>query len=165
VFLDGTSLAVSPNARLKLDRYVYDPARQAGSIGIMAAQGVFRLVGGKISKSSEIKVNRPSATLGLRAGISVFEVGSTRTTERFLFGKSPVVSGNGRTETPLRPATQIQAMAGAFPTPPIAVLPGALAQPLRLLEAAHATGNASADTAASSRVSLTVTPGGPGRRR
>jgi hypothetical protein len=148
VFLDGTSLTVSPNARLKLDRYVYDPASQTGIIGITATQGVFRLVGGKISKSSEIKVNTPSATLGLRGGISVFEVGSTQTTAQFLFGKSLVVSGNGRTETALRPGMQIQAVLGAFPTPPIAIPPGALAQPLHLLEAAHATGNASADAAA-----------------
>ena len=148
VFLDGTSLTVSPNARLKLDRYVYDPASQTGSISITATQGVFRLVGGKISKSSEIKVNTPSATLGLRGGISVFEVGSTQTTAQFLFGKSLVVSGNGRTETALRPGMQIQAILGAFPTPPVAIPPGALAQPLHLLEAAHSTGNASADAAA-----------------
>jgi len=148
VFLDGTSLTVSPNARLKLDRYVYDPASKTGSIGITAAQGVFRLVGGKISKSSEITVTTPSATMGLRGGISVFEVGPTQTTAQFLFGKSLVVSGNGHTETALRPGMQIQAVLGAFPTPPVAIPPGALAQPLHLLEAGRPTGDARADAAA-----------------
>ena len=148
VFLDGTSLTVSPNARLKLDRYVYDPASKTGSIGITAAQGVFRLVGGKISKSNEITVTTPSATLGLRGGISVFEVGATQTTAQFLFGKSLVVSGNGRTETALRPGMQIQAVLGAFPTPPAAIPPGALSQPLHLLEAGHPTGDTRADAAA-----------------
>ncbi len=148
VFLDGTSLTVSPNARLKLDRYVYDPASRTGTIGITAAQGVFRLVGGKISKSSAITVTTPSATMGLRGGISVFEVGPTQTTAQFLFGKSLVVSGNGHTETALRPGMQIQAALGAFPTPPVAIPPGSLAQPLHLLEAGHPTGDAKADATA-----------------
>ncbi|HEY4165190.1 MAG TPA: FecR domain-containing protein [Reyranella sp.] len=148
VFLDGTSLTVSPNARLKLDRYVYDPASKTGAIGITAAQGVFRLVGGKISKSNEITVTTPSATMGLRGGISVFEVGPTKTTAQFLFGKSLVVSGNGHTETALRPGTQIQAVLGAFPMAPITIPPGALAQPMRLLEAGRPTGDARADAAA-----------------
>src|SRR6476661_1950180 len=85
VFLDGTSLTVSPNARLKLDRYVYDPASRTGAIGVTAAQGVFRLVGGKISKSNEITIKTPSATLGLRGGISIFEVDPKQTTAQFLF--------------------------------------------------------------------------------
>jgi FecR protein len=148
VFLDGTSLTVSPNARLKIDRYVYDPASQTGSIGVTAAQGVFRLVGGKISKSNDITVKTPSATLGLRGGISVFAVGPTQTTAQFLFGKSLVVTGNGRSETALRPGVQIQASLGAVPTSPVAIPPGALAQSLHLLEAARPSGDAKADVAA-----------------
>lgn len=148
VFLDGTSLTVSPNARLKLDRYVYDPASQTGSIGVTAVHGVFRLVGGKISKSSDITVKTPSATLGLRGGIGVFTVGPTQTTAQFLFGKSLVVTGNGWTETALRPGTQIQANLGTVPTPPVAIPPGALVQPLHLLEGARPTGDVRADAAA-----------------
>jgi len=148
VFLDGTSLTVSPNARLKIDRYVYDPASQTGSIGITTAQGVFRLVGGKISKSNEITVKTPSATLGLRGGISIFAVDQKQTTAQFLFGKSLVVTGKGQTETALRPGTQIQALLGAFPGPPIAIPPGALTQSLHLLEAARPNGDVRADVAA-----------------
>jgi len=148
VFLDGTSLTVSPNARVKIDRYVYDPASQTGTIGVTAAQGVFRLVGGKISKSNEITIKTPSATLGLRGGISIFAVQSTQTTAQFLFGKSLVVTGSGRTETALRPGMQIQALLGAVPTPPVAIPPGALARPLQLLEAVRPNGNNRADVAA-----------------
>jgi hypothetical protein len=43
---------------------------------------------------------------------------------------------------------QIQAVLGAFPTPPVAIPPGALAQSMRLLEAARPTGDARADAAA-----------------
>jgi hypothetical protein len=148
VFLDGTSLTVSPNARLKIDRYVYDPASQTGTIGVTAAQGVFRLVGGKISKSSAITINTPSATMGLRGGISIFTVDPKQTTAQFLFGKSLAVTAHGQTETAFRPGTQIQALLGAFPAPPIAIPPGALTQSLHVLEAARPNGNTRADAAA-----------------
>jgi hypothetical protein len=148
LFLDGTSLTVSPNARLKLDRYVYDPASRTGSIGVTAMQGVFRLVGGKISKSSDITVTTPSAALGLRGGIGIFTVDSTQTTAQFLFGKSLVVTGNGHRETALRPGMQIQTLRGGVPSPPTAIPPGALAQSLPLLEAARPSGDAKPDAAA-----------------
>lgn len=148
VFLDGTSLTVSPNARLKIDRYVYDPASRTGSIGVTAAQGVFRLVGGNISKSSAITIKTPSATLGLRGGISIFAVDPRQTTAQFLFGKSLVVTGHGQTEMALRPGTQIRATLGAVPTPPVAIPPGALAQPLHLLEAVRPSGDTRADATA-----------------
>ena len=52
VFLDGTSLTVGPDAQLTIDRFVYDPDTKTGELAINASQGVFRFVGGKISKTS-----------------------------------------------------------------------------------------------------------------
>src|SRR6185295_1534771 len=48
LFLDGTALTVGPQARLTLDRFVYDNDRRLGALSLTAARGVFRLVGGKI---------------------------------------------------------------------------------------------------------------------
>src|SRR5579871_982217 len=42
VFLDGSSLTVGPNARLTIDRFVYDPTTRTGDIAITASQGVLR---------------------------------------------------------------------------------------------------------------------------
>src|ERR1700745_3626806 len=50
VFLDGSSLTVGPNARLTIDKFVYDPNTQTGELAVNASVGVLRLVGGKISK-------------------------------------------------------------------------------------------------------------------
>jgi hypothetical protein len=149
IFLDGTSLTVSPNAQLKIDRFVYDPASQSGEIGITATKGVFRLVGGKISKSSAITVQTPSATLGLRGGIGIFSVEPGETTARFLFGKSLAVTAGGRTEIASRAGSEIRSLLGGVPGLPSAIGQGALSQSLQLLEAPRRTGgNASIDEAA-----------------
>ena len=41
-----------PNAQLTIDKFVYDPATKTGDLAINASKGVFRLVGGKISKTN-----------------------------------------------------------------------------------------------------------------
>src|SRR6516225_11031856 len=66
VFLDGTALTVGPDARLTIDKFVYDPNTKTGDLAITASQGVLRLVGGKISKTNAIKINTPAGTIGIR---------------------------------------------------------------------------------------------------
>ena len=55
LFLDGTSLTVGPNAQVRIDRFVFDG--KAGELSITASTGVFRLVGGKISKSNPVTLS------------------------------------------------------------------------------------------------------------
>ncbi len=127
VFLDGTSLTVGPNSVLTIDRFVYDPARKTGELALNASRGVFRLVGGAISKTSEIKVKTPSATMGIRGGIATFSVTATgATTANFLFGGSLTVTSQGITRTTTQPGSQIVAPVGAPPTPPATIPPGGL---------------------------------------
>ncbi|HZX83176.1 MAG TPA: FecR domain-containing protein, partial [Reyranella sp.] len=71
VFLDGSSLTVGPNARVVIDRFVYDPATNTGDLAINASRGVFRLVGGRISKQKPIVITTPSSTIGVRGGITI----------------------------------------------------------------------------------------------
>lgn len=127
VFLDGTSLAVGPNSVLTIDKFVYDPQRKTGELALNASRGVFRLVGGAISKNSEININTPSATMGIRGGIATFAVtASGATTANFLFGGSLTVTSQGVTQTTTQPGSQIRAPVGAPPTPPAAIPPGSL---------------------------------------
>ena len=86
VFLDGTSITVGPNAQLSLDKFVYDPDTKKGELAINATKGVFRLVGGKISKTNAITVTTPSSTIGIRGGITMFSVSDTQTVSTFVFG-------------------------------------------------------------------------------
>src|SRR6478752_1938170 len=79
VFLDGTSITIGPNARMTLDKFVYDPDTKKGELALTATTGVFRIVGGKISKTNAITVTTPSSTIGIRGGIAMFNVSNTQT--------------------------------------------------------------------------------------
>ncbi len=134
VFLDGSSLTVGPNARLVIDKFVYDPDKKVGELAISASAGVFRLVGGRISKHNAITVTTPSSTIGVRGGIALFEVTATRTTSTFAFGLSMVVSGHGFTETVTRPGWQVTTAAGATPGRAVQAPVGSLTGDLAVLE-------------------------------
>ncbi len=69
LFLDQTSLTISPNSSIVLDQYVYDPDEQTGQIGISVLKGAMRMVGGRITKTEPALIRTPSATIGIRGGI------------------------------------------------------------------------------------------------
>jgi hypothetical protein len=108
VFLDGSTLTVGPNSVVTIDKFVYNPQEKTGEMTLRASRGVFRLVGGAISKSSEIVVRTPSATMGIRGGIATFAVApSGATTANFLFGGSLTITSLGVTQTTSRAGSQI----------------------------------------------------------
>src|SRR5437762_1478864 len=41
LFLDGSSLTVGPQARVTIDKFVYDPNSKVGALTINASQGIF----------------------------------------------------------------------------------------------------------------------------
>lgn len=126
VFLDGSSLTVGPNSVLTIDKFVYDPERKTGEMTLTASRGVFRFVGGAISKNAEVTVKTPAATMGIRGGIATFAVANNgATTANLLFGQSLTVTTPGGTTTLTQPGTSSQASGGnAAPTPPAPVPPG-----------------------------------------
>ena len=145
LFLDGSSLTVGPQARLTIDRLVYDPNRKAGDLAITATQGVFRFVGGKISKTTPVTVNTPSGSLTIRGGIMIVRVEPNRTVATFVFGIEMVVKANGKTESVKRPGWQVTLLSGQAPGKPVQAPSGSLAPELGQLEALQAqpgSGNA-----------------------
>jgi hypothetical protein len=148
VFLDGTALTVAPSARLVIDKFVYDPDKKLGDLAVTVSTGVFRLVGGKISKHGTIAINTPSATIGLRGGIGLFVVTPAETRAHFLFGISMAVTASGRTETATRPGSLVLTKLGGGPSPAVILSNGAIAEAMRALEAPGSKGDASADEAA-----------------
>jgi len=149
VFLDGTSITVGPNARLTLDKFVYDPNSKTGELALTATKGIFRVVGGRISKTNAITVTTPSSTIGIRGGISSLNVISTRTGAAFWFGTSLTVSAGGQTRTIVRPGFEIVTNLGGFPGAAFAVPRGALAGDFGALEGTS-PGNTDADQQAQS---------------
>src|SRR5436190_1628489 len=69
LFVDGSALSIGPNSDVVLDEFVYDPATGNGKLAMTATKGVFRLVGGKISKNEPVTLKTPTATIGIRGGV------------------------------------------------------------------------------------------------
>ncbi len=134
MFLDGTSLTVGPDASLVIDKFVYDPNSKTGDLAITASKGVFRLVGGKISKTNAIVVNTPSDTIGIRGGIAMLDVNQAKTRSIFIFGFSMTIGANGRIETITRPGTEVTTSFGNLPGKPSLLTRGQLAALLSQFE-------------------------------
>ena len=141
LFLDGSSLTVGPQARLTIDRFVYDPAVKQGDLTVRATEGVFRFVGGRISKTRPVSIVTPSASLTIRGGIMLVDVQPTRTVATFMFGIEMVVVANGVKQTVTRPGWQVTVLAGAAPTQPVQATPGSLSPELAKLEALRSQPN------------------------
>lgn len=69
LFLDQTSLTITKNSQIVLDKYVYDPDSDSGELGVSVLKGAMRLVGGRITKKKPALIRTPSATIGIRGGI------------------------------------------------------------------------------------------------
>jgi hypothetical protein len=74
LFLDRSALTVGPNASLTIDEFVYNPDTKEGKLAINAAVGVFRFVGGQLSKSGDVTLKTPVATIGIRGGVATVDV-------------------------------------------------------------------------------------------
>jgi hypothetical protein len=148
LFLDGSSLTVGPQARLTIDRFVYDPNRKTGELAVNAAQGVLRFVGGKISKTTPVTITTPSASLTIRGGIMLVDIRPDRTVATFMFGTEMLVIAKGLTQVVKQPGWQVVVLAGQPPAPPIRVAPGGLLPEFAKLEAIQAQpGNGNPDDA------------------
>ena len=67
-FKDGTSLTLGENARVVVDRYVYNPNESKGVLALKTAQGAIRLATGKINqmRNKDVTVTTPAAALAVR---------------------------------------------------------------------------------------------------
>lgn len=147
VFLDGSSLTVGPNARLTIDKFVFDPNTKTGELAINASKGVLRLVGGKISKTAPIIITTPASTIGIRGGITILTVEANRTSSTFVFGKSMTVTAAGQTQTVTRQGSQVTTTSGSAPGVPRVVPPGGYTSQLSQLEGGGASSGPSSSGA------------------
>ncbi|MCW3849409.1 FecR family protein [Sphingomonas sp. LB-2] len=65
VLLDRSIFTVGANARLTIDRYVYDPQRNSRNMGATVARGAFRYMSGRRTSGSTT-INTPTAAIGVR---------------------------------------------------------------------------------------------------
>lgn len=71
MFIDETTFAVSEDARLAIDEYVFDPATQSGVTNFSVLKGVFVFTSGLIGRDDpdDVKISTPSGSIGIRGTI------------------------------------------------------------------------------------------------
>jgi hypothetical protein len=78
MLLDQSSLTVGPNGRLVVDRFVYDPNRQASAVGVSIAKGAFRFLSGKATHANpgQTTLRTPISSIGIRGTMVEGNVGA-----------------------------------------------------------------------------------------
>jgi hypothetical protein len=66
LFLDQTTLSLAPNTTIVLDRFVFDPDRGTGEIGLQLTEGALRFIGGTLSRQQDAVIRTPTSTIGIR---------------------------------------------------------------------------------------------------
>lgn len=138
LFLDESSLSVGPNSDMVVDQFVYDPHLAAGRLAMSATRGVFRYVGGRLSKlEGAVTISAPAAAIGIRGGIMLMEsTPQGGLTAIFAYGRELTVSGReGTIRTITRPGWEVTvAGPGAVPSEPFPAPPATIARLLALLD-------------------------------
>ena len=125
MFVDRSTLTVSPNADVTIDRYVFNPSTNTGDMAINMGKGLMRFVGGQISHSGGARVSTPSATLGIRGGIAMINSANGKTSVVHLYGTTTVSTGKNSV-TITKPGFFTEASGGILSLP-IQSPPGLLA--------------------------------------
>ena len=119
LFKDGTAITIGPNANMTIDKYVFDPNAGTGDMALSVTKGVFRIVGGRISKRKPIKLKTPVATLGVMGGIVVVDQAANgKLNADFLFGNKMTVTANNVTVTTRIPGRFISVTGSGQPPGP-----------------------------------------------
>jgi hypothetical protein len=71
LLLDRSTFTVGANARIAIDRFVYDPAAKSRALGVSVTRGAFRFMSGRTlgRPSGPVSVRTPVATIGIRGTI------------------------------------------------------------------------------------------------
>src|SRR5215472_12687353 len=138
LFVDQSAMTVGPNSDMVIDAFVYDPAAGTGKLAANLTRGVFRFVGGKLSKQDNaVTMQTPSATIGIRGGVILVSLTAGGKLEViFVYGKGVTITGkNGVSQTITRPGFEVSVSGpGASPSSPAPAPPGAAASLMAQLD-------------------------------
>ncbi len=142
LFLDGSALTVGPSSAITIDKFIYDPEAKTGTLALSATKGLFRFVGGRISKKNPVTLKTPSATIGIRGGIALFNISAGGAiSATFLFGEALTIDTPAGRQTISVPGFQVRIPApGKPPSVPIPVTAKELNTALAALESKATTG-------------------------
>jgi hypothetical protein len=94
LFVDRSALTVGPNSDLVIDEFVYSPETGTGKLAASATKGVFRFVGGALSKNPDsVSIKTPAAIVGVRGGVILLAVNPNgAATAYFIYGEEATIT-------------------------------------------------------------------------
>ncbi len=101
LFVDRSALTVGPNSDLVIDEFVYSPDTGTGKLAASATKGVFRFVGGALSKNPDsVTIKTPAAIVGVRGGVILLAINQNGgASVYFLYGdQASVTTASGHTD-------------------------------------------------------------------
>lgn len=89
VFEDGTVVALGEKSRLKLSDYYWSKKRQRGRFAVTVSEGIFRILGGMITKTDPkaFVAKTPAASIGIRGSGYAGRVAGRKLEVFLLYGK------------------------------------------------------------------------------
>ncbi|HEY1795001.1 MAG TPA: FecR domain-containing protein [Stellaceae bacterium] len=130
LFVDESAMSIGPNSDMTIDEFVYNPKTGTGTAALSATRGVFRYVGGKLSKGeTPVTIKTPVATIGIRGGVFVMSLDPSGNLDVvFLYGNGLTITGlNGISQTITRPGFAVTVNGrGASPSSPTHAASGTL---------------------------------------
>lgn len=98
VFRDKSTMTVGHNSSVTIDKFVYAGDAGTASQGVLVAKGVLRLVGGEVSHVRGTQVKTPTASIGIRGGTALIQIGGSCGTLVVLqFGVASVANAQSST--------------------------------------------------------------------
>jgi hypothetical protein len=118
LFTDQSTLTVAKNSEVVIDDFVFDAQKQNGNLTATLTTGVFRYVGGKISKQQDVTFYTPTGTVSVRGGIALMKIVGNTVITVFQHGDHMSVTANGVTQTTNRRNTVVIITDGGNPSAP-----------------------------------------------
>lgn len=81
-FDDGTTFRLSANSKITIDNYVYEDGGKQNAAIFNVARGTVGFVAAAVAKTGDMKIDTPTATLGIRGTTGLIEVPDAATSPR-----------------------------------------------------------------------------------
>src|SRR5262245_43966733 len=137
LFVDQSTMTIGPQSDMVIDEFVFDPAAGTGKLAANLTRGLFRFVGGKLSKQDNaVTMRTPAATIGIRGGVSLIKLGAGGKLEViFVYGKGVTITAANVSKTITRPGFEVTVSGvGAALSDPAPAPPGTAAALLAQLD-------------------------------
>lgn len=89
VFVDQTVFSLSADARMILDELVYSPGGNDNSMVMNLVQGTFVFVTGQVAPTGDMRVETPTATMGIRGTTPIVQISAVDGATRFSLAPDP----------------------------------------------------------------------------